>query len=266
MAVKGVAQADIHMVTGKNGKKGADDLLGEDRKEALRELVALGQERGLLSLEQVLDHVPGELDAEDLSSVLQELEAQGIEVEGGEQQAENRPPARSALRVAPEQPEVHAAGDEIDQGQDLVRTYLRQMSRVPLLTREGEVAIAKRIERGEKRVAMALSRSSIIARYVVGLAEELRAGERMLQGTVVLPDSELTERQLANRAKRFPCPRRFSRSSDQGTVAARVSRRSGSQALRAEVQANDRACASGPSRCFEGYPHDQVRTRRSVEV
>ena len=203
MAVKGVAQSDIHMVTGKNGKKGADDLLGEDRKEALRELVALGQERGLLSLEQVLDHVPGELDAEDLSSVLQELEAQGIEVEGGEQQAENRPPARSALRVAPEQPEVHAAGDEIDQGQDLVRTYLRQMSRVPLLTREGEVAIAKRIERGEKRVAMALSRSSIIARYVVGLAEELRAGERMLQGTVVLPDSELTERQLANRAKRF---------------------------------------------------------------
>ena len=174
----------------------------QDRPEVVRELVTLGQERGFLSLDQVLDHVPGELDAEDLSSLLQELEAQGIEVEGGEQ-VEGTPPRRPALRVTPEQPEVHPAGDETDQGQDLVRTYLRQMSRVPLLTREGEVAIAKRIERGEKRVTMALSRSLIVARHVVHFAEQLRAGERTLRDTVALPDSEFTERQLANRVKRF---------------------------------------------------------------
>jgi len=170
-------------------------LLKDDRKEVVLELVTLGQERGSLLLDQVLD-VCGDLDAEDLSSLLQELEARGIEVEGGEQQ-------RTTLRVTPEQPEVQVAGEETDQGQDPVRTYLRQMSRVPLLTREGEVAIAKRIERGEKRVAMALSRSSIITRHVVHLGEEVRAGERKFRDTIVLPDSELTERQLANRAKRF---------------------------------------------------------------
>ena len=104
--------------------------------------------------------------------------------------------------VTPE-PEVHPAGDEADQGQDLVRTYLRQMSRVPLLTREGEVAIAKRIERGEKRVMMALSRSLLVARYVVHLGQELRDGQYELRDLIVLPDSELSERQIANRARKF---------------------------------------------------------------
>ena len=177
-------------------------MLTQDRPEIVRELVTLGQERGFLSLDQVLDHVPGPLDAEELSSLLQELEGQGIEVEGGEQ-VEGEPQRRPTLRVTPEPQEVHAAGEETDQGQDLVRTYLRQMSRVPLLTREGEVAIAKRIERGEKRVAMALSRSLIVARRVVHLSEQLRAGERTLRDTIELVDTELTERQLANRARRF---------------------------------------------------------------
>ena len=178
-------------------------MLTQERQDIVTALVTLGQERGFLTLDQVLDHAPPDLDVEEVSALLQELEGQGIEVEGAEQ-VQPDIKRRSASRVnqapAAEQPlPVH----EEDQGQDLVRTYLRQMSRVPLLTREGEVAIAKRIERGELRITKAMSRSLLVARYVAEIAREVAAGERTLRDTVTLPDTELTERHLATRAKRF---------------------------------------------------------------
>jgi len=179
-------------------------LLKEERQEIVSTLVALGQERGFLNLDQVLDHAPPDLDVEDLTSLLQDLEAQGIEVEGAEQvqpEAKRRVATRAQATSATEQQQLPA--HEEDQGQDLVRTYLRQMSRVPLLTREGEVAIAKRIERGDLRITKAMSRSLLVARYLPELARKVDEGERTLRDVVVLPDSELTERQLNNRIKRL---------------------------------------------------------------
>ena len=178
-------------------------MLTQERQDIVTALVTLGQERGFLTLDQVLDHAPPDLDVEEVSALLQELEGQGIEVEGAEQ-VQPDIKRRSASRVTPapaaDQPlPVH----EEDQGQDLVRTYLRQMSRVPLLTREGEVAIAKRIERGELRITKAMSRSLLVARYVADISREVEAGERTLRDTVTLPDTELTERHLATRTKRF---------------------------------------------------------------
>ncbi|GIT67739.1 MAG: hypothetical protein Ct9H300mP25_12110 [Acidobacteriota bacterium] len=66
-------------------KESYPNLLKEERQEIVNTLVALGQERGFLNLDQVLDHAPPDLDVEDLTSLLQDLEAQGIEVEGAEQ-------------------------------------------------------------------------------------------------------------------------------------------------------------------------------------
>ncbi|MFL2434231.1 MAG: RNA polymerase sigma factor RpoD [Vicinamibacterales bacterium] len=178
-------------------------MLKEERQEIVNTLVALGQERGFLNLDQVLDHAPPDLDVEDLTSLLQDLEAQGIEVEGAEQvqpEAKRRVATRTQARPAAEQ---QLPAHEEDQGQDLVRTYLRQMSRVPLLTREGEVAIAKRIERGELRITKAMSRSLLVSRYLPELARKVDEGERTLRDVVVLPDSELTDRQLNNRIKRL---------------------------------------------------------------
>ena len=177
-------------------------MLIEERQVIVNTLVTLGQERGFLTLDQVLDHAPADLDVEDLSSLLQELEGQGIEVEGAEQM---QPEAkrRAASRPQPSQAaEETLPAHEEDQGQDLVRTYLRQMSRVPLLTREGEVAIAKRIERGELRITKAMSRSLLVARYIPELARRVDEGERTLRDIVILPDSELSERQLNNRIKK----------------------------------------------------------------
>ena len=178
-------------------------MLKEERQEIVTTLVALGQERGFLNLDQVLDHAPADLDVEDLTSVLHDLEAQGIEVEGADQvqpDTKRRVPARTQPTPPAEQ---QLPAHEEDQGQDLVRTYLRQMSRVPLLTREGEVAIAKRIERGELRITKAMSRSLLVSRYLPELARRVNEGERTLRDVVVLPDSELTDRQLNNRIKRL---------------------------------------------------------------
>ena len=174
----------------------------QERPELIKQLVTLHKETGVLSLDQVLEHVPGEPDAEEISALLQELESQGVEVDSGDQGEPGRA-RRPALRVAQERQGEHPAGEDTDQGQDLVRTYLRQMSRVPLLTRDGEVAIAKRIERGENRITLALSRSMIVARHVLHVGARLRAGERTVRETVVMPDTELTERQVANRARRL---------------------------------------------------------------
>ena len=178
-------------------------MLTQERQEIVTALVTLGQERGFLTLDQVLEHAPPDLDVEEVSALLQELEGQGIEVEGAEQvqpDIKRRPASRVSQAPAADQPlPVH----EEDQGQDLVRTYLRQMSRVPLLTREGEVAIAKRIERGEMRITKAMSRSLLVARHVAEIAAQVAAGERTLRDTVTLSDGELTERHVAARREQF---------------------------------------------------------------
>lgn len=175
----------------------------EERQEIVTTLAALGQERGFLNLDQVLDHAPPDLDVEDLTVLLQDLEAQGIEVEGAEQVQPDAKRRAAARTQATSPAEQQLPAHEEDQGQDLVRTYLRQMSRVPLLTREGEVAIAKRIERGELRITKAMSRSLLVSRYLPELARRVDEGERTLRDVVVLPDSELTDRQLNNRIKRL---------------------------------------------------------------
>jgi len=79
--------------------------------------------------------------------------------------------------------------------------YLREMGTVPLLTREGEVEIAKRIERGQLRVMKALSRSPIVIREIVALGEDLKRGVRNVKEVVVFDEEELTEDVVQARVK-----------------------------------------------------------------
>jgi len=75
---------------------------------------------------------------------------------------------------------------------DPARIYLREMGTVPLLTREGEVDIAKRIERGELRALKALSRSPIVIRQILVIGEDLKRGIRSIKGIVVFDEEEIT--------------------------------------------------------------------------
>ena len=79
--------------------------------------------------------------------------------------------------------------------------YLREMGTVPLLTREGEVEIAKRIERGQIRVLKAISRSPIVIREIVALGEDLKRGVRNIKEVVIFDEEELTEEILQSRVR-----------------------------------------------------------------
>src|ERR1700739_3700436 len=89
----------------------------------------------------------------------------------------------------------------LEKTNDPVRMYLREMGTVPLLTREGEVEIAKRIERGQMRVMKAISRSSIVIREIVALGEDLKRGVRNVKEVVIFDEAEITEEVLQARVR-----------------------------------------------------------------
>ena len=89
----------------------------------------------------------------------------------------------------------------LEKTNDPVRMYLREMGTVPLLTREGEVEIAKRIERGQLRVMKAISRSPIVIREIIGLGEDLQRGVRNIKEIVTFDEEELTEEILQARVR-----------------------------------------------------------------
>src|SRR5690349_18140507 len=76
---------------------------------------------------------------------------------------------------------------------DSVRIYLREMGASPLLTREGEVALAKRIERGQLATSKALSRSPVVVREVLGIGQDLKRDPRSIRDIVVLDEDEITD-------------------------------------------------------------------------
>ena len=79
--------------------------------------------------------------------------------------------------------------------------YLREMGTVPLLTREGEVEIAKRIERGKLAVIKSISRTPTIARAIIDMGEQLRAGKRTIRELVIFNDEEITDERVEERAR-----------------------------------------------------------------
>ena len=79
--------------------------------------------------------------------------------------------------------------------------YLREMGTVPLLTREGEVAIAKRIERGQLLVLKTITRSPIVLKEILGVGDDLRNGTRSIKEIVQFDDEELTEEKIENKTK-----------------------------------------------------------------
>ncbi|HEX6503454.1 MAG TPA: RNA polymerase sigma factor RpoD, partial [Terriglobales bacterium] len=108
--------------------------------------------------------------------------------------------------------EVEEAGEDVEldltpgaleKTNDPVRMYLREMGTVPLLTREGEVEIAKRIERGQNRVLKALSRSPIVIRELLELGEDLKKDVRSIKEVVTFDEEEITEEILNNRRDEF---------------------------------------------------------------
>lgn len=109
------------------------------------------------------------------------------------------------LRNEADEVELDLTFDASDPSNDPVRIYLHEMSVSPLLTREGEVEIAKRLERGKLRTLKALSRSPVAVIQILAIAEDLRVGVRSVQEVVNFEEEEITVKSSQKRADEIAC-------------------------------------------------------------
>src|SRR5271165_5087991 len=135
---------------------------------------------------------------DDLEDLLTTIGTQGIDVLEGPKLGGDK---KFDEMEAGEDMELDLSPGTMEKTNDPVRMYLREMGTVPLLTREGEVEIAKRIERGQLRVLKALSRSPIVIREIVAMGEDLRRGVRSIKEVVTIDEEEITEEVILNRLK-----------------------------------------------------------------
>jgi len=173
----------------------------EDKYDEVKELILMGKERGYLLYDEVNDLLPeGVCSSDELDSIFSLFGSAGIEVIDSEQKFQDE--------VKKDEKRGDEAGEDgdfdfgavtLDKTNDPVRMYLREMGTVPLLSREGEVEIAKRIEHGQKIVLKALSRTPLVAREILAIGDLLRKRQISIRDVIVLNDDELTEEYLEDK-------------------------------------------------------------------
>jgi RNA polymerase primary sigma factor len=174
----------------------------EDKFDDIKKLIDAGKEKGYLTYDQVNDLIPGDVHSpDDLDDLLTTIGTQGIDVlESGK----GLPSEQKFEDIEEgEEVELDLTPGALEKTNDPVRMYLREMGTVPLLTREGEVEIAKRIERGQLRVLKALSRSPIVIKEILALGEDLKRGVRSIKELVAFDEEEITDEIVQARLKDF---------------------------------------------------------------
>ena len=161
-------------------------------------IIEVGKEKGYLTYGDVNDMLPDEIgSADDLDDLITTIGTQGIDLLDSPKFGSDK----DFELEEGEDVELDLTPGTLEKTNDPVRMYLREMGTVPLLTREGEVEIAKRIERGQLRVLKAISRSPIVIREIVALGEDLKRGVRNVKEVVVFDEEELTEEVVQSRVK-----------------------------------------------------------------
>ena len=171
----------------------------EDKfEEDVHGLIETGKEKGYLTYGEVNDALPDEIGSpDDLDDLITTIGTQGIDL----LDTPKFPGDKDFELEEGEDVELDLTPGTLEKTNDPVRMYLREMGTVPLLTREGEVEIAKRIERGQNRVLKAISRSPIVIREVAALGEDLKRGVRNVKEVVIFDEEELTEEVVLTRVK-----------------------------------------------------------------
>ncbi|MGA8761621.1 MAG: RNA polymerase sigma factor RpoD [Candidatus Sulfotelmatobacter sp.] len=176
----------------------------EDKFDDIKKLVDAGKEKGYLTYDQVNDLIPHDVHSpEDLDDLLTTIGTQGIDVLEGPKLPSAALDKKFEDSEEGEDVELDLTPGALEKTNDPVRMYLREMGTVPLLTREGEVEIAKRIERGQLRVLKALSRSPIVIRELLTLGEDLKKNVRSIKEVVTFDEEEITDEILQNRLNEF---------------------------------------------------------------
>jgi RNA polymerase primary sigma factor len=175
----------------------------EDKFDDIKKLIDAGKEKGYLTYNEVNDLIPNDLQSpDDLDDLLTTIGTQGIDVlESPKLPSSALDKKFDAELEEGEDVELDLTPGALEKTNDPVRMYLREMGTVPLLTREGEVEIAKRIERGQLRVLKALSRSPIVIREILAIGDDLKRGVRSIKEIVIFDEEEITDEILQNRLK-----------------------------------------------------------------
>ena len=136
----------------------------EEKYDEVRQLISIGKEKGYLLYDEVNELLPADITSSDeLDDLFSTFGSAGIEVVDSEKTYREEKLLDRTGEGA-EELELDLTPGALDKTNDPVRMYLREMGTVPLLTREGEVEIAKRIERGKLAVIKSISRTPTIAR------------------------------------------------------------------------------------------------------
>ena len=149
----------------------------KDRDDVMDRLLQLGGDKKFLSYDDLNRELPENVvSPDDIEDVLQKLDASNIHVaDSDERLIEQAAAIATDDEDGDEDLELDLSAGALEKTNDPVRLYLREMGVVPLLTREGEVAIAKRIERGQIKTQKAIARSPIAVGELLKIGEELRA-------------------------------------------------------------------------------------------
>jgi RNA polymerase primary sigma factor len=175
----------------------------EDKYDGVRELIDLGKERGYALYEEVNDLPLVTSSSEDLHDMFHLFRTAAIEVVEAEARFQQAP-AETGKQGAKES-ESEFGSEPLDKTNDPVRLYLREMGTVPLLSREGEIEIAKRIERGQKAVTKVLSRSPLVVNEILRFGELLHKNELGIKALITVREEEITEPLLEQRRSRALC-------------------------------------------------------------
>jgi RNA polymerase primary sigma factor len=186
-----------------DGKDAKPHLSIEEKYDEVRALINIGKEKGYLLYDEVNEMLPAEITSSDeLDDLFNTFGSAGIEVIDSDQKYlrdDVKPIDRTSEGA--EELELDLTPGALDKTNDPVRMYLREMGTVPLLTREGEVEIARRIERGKLAVIKSISRTPLVARRVIELGDQLHTGERTIRELVIFNDEEITDERIIERSK-----------------------------------------------------------------
>jgi RNA polymerase primary sigma factor len=188
---------------GRGGRRGGKDAWlipaelpkedAETRRTRLKNLIKLGKERGFLTYSEINDHLPDDLvDAEQIEAIISTFGDMGIQVYDQAPDQETLLIASDAQPVAQPDEDVEEQAEaalstvdsEFGRTTDPVRMYMREMGSVELLTREGEIEIAKRIEDGLRHMILAISACPTTVREILDLAEKVEKDELRIDEVV----------------------------------------------------------------------------------
>jgi RNA polymerase primary sigma factor len=189
----------------------------EARRTQLKNLIILGKERGFLTYAEINDHLPDEvLDADQIEGVISMINDMGIQVYDEAPDAETLLMQDSTPAVADEDVVAEAeqalttVDSEFGRTTDPVRMYMREMGSVDLLTREGEIEIAKRIEEGLRHMVQAISSCPLTIQQILDMAAQIEKDEmridELIDGFVETETEAETKARAESKAKAEQAP------------------------------------------------------------